>query len=313
MNTKHLVDPELAPLLDSIPVFELNNHTLGMARASSIKATGPVISSIEVSEHKVPGISQAPEVRVLLYTPKNLASPWPVLVWIHGGGYVMGSADNEDVTVKNLINKVGCAVVVVDYRLAPETPYPGALEDCYAALNWVYKNATELEIDAGRIAIGGSSAGAGLCAALALFNRDQGEVPVVFELLVHPMLDDRTAVTSDPHPYTGEFIWTRQANYFGWQSLLGQTPGSEDVSPYAAASRAKNLAGLPPTFISVGSLDLFLDEDMEYARRLTRAGVSTEFHLYPGGYHGFNMVSTARISQALERDVIDALKRALHT
>jgi acetyl esterase/lipase len=144
-----------------------------------------------------------------------------------------------------------------------------------------------------------------------LLTRDRAEVPLAFELLIYPMLDDHTAVTSDPHPYTGEFVWTPNANYFGWSSLLGQEPGSEGVSPYAAAARAEKLEGLPPTYISVGALDLFLEEDMEYVRRLVRAGVPTELHVYPGGYHAFNLWPEAQVSKAFERDIVTALKRAL--
>jgi acetyl esterase/lipase len=199
----------------------------------------------------------------------------------------------------------------VDYRLAPETPHPGPVEDCYAALKWLYTHADELGVDPKRIAIGGASAGGGLAAALGLLTRDRGEVPLVFQLLIYPMLDDRTVTTTDPHPYTGEFIWTAEANRFGWRSLLGQEPGGPDVSPYAAAARAESLAGLPSTFISVGALDLFLEEDIEYARRLIRAGVPTELHVYPGAYHGFNLTADAQVSQVAARDQLAALKRAL--
>lgn len=240
----------------------------------------------------------------------TLVKPLPALLWIHGGGYVIGSADGEDAGVKSMVSAVGCAAVSVDYRLAPETPHPGPVEDCYAALKWMYTHASELGVDATRIAIGGASAGGGLAAALGLLARDRGEVPLVFQLLIYPMLDDRTVILADPHPYTGEFIWTAEANRFGWRSLLGQEPGGPDVSPYAAAARAESLAGLPPTFINVGSLDLFLEEDLEYARRLMRAGVPTELHVYPGAYHGFNMVADAQVTQAAARDELSALKRA---
>jgi acetyl esterase/lipase len=225
---------------------------------------------------------------------------------------VLGSADQDEGTVKEIVSAVGCAAVSVDYRLAPETPHPGPVEDCYAALMWLHAHAAELGVDPDRIAIGGASAGGGLAAALALLARDRGEVALAFQLLIYPMLDDRTVTHSDPHPLTGEFIWTPDANRFGWFSLLGQEPGGADVSPYAAAARAEDLAGLPPTYISVGALDLFLEEDMEYARRLIRAGVPTELHVYPGAYHGFNMTPNARIVQSFTRDVTSALRRALN-
>ncbi len=155
------------------------------------------------------------------------------------------------------------------------------------------------------------SAGGGLAAALALLVRDRGEFTLAFQHLIYPMLDDRTCTTKDPHPYTGEFVWTAHNNHFGWSSLLGHEPGLEGVSPYVAPARATDLAGLPPTFISTGSLDLFLEEDMDYAQRLLRAGVPVEFHIYPGGFHAFNVAPGAAIAQQAGRDSADALRRAL--
>jgi acetyl esterase/lipase len=249
-------------------------------------------------------------VRVLVYIPKNVSTPLPALLWIHGGGYVFGSAEQDDLQVKSIVSTVECAAVSVDYRLAPETPHPGPVEDCYAALKWLYMHAGELGVDATRIAIGGASAGGGLTAGLALLTRDRGEVPLAFQLLIYPMLDDRTVTSAEPHPYTGEYIWTTDANRFGWTALLGQEPGGPDVSPYAAAARAEHLEGLPSTFISVGALDLFLEEDLEYARRLMRAGVPTELHVYSGAFHGFNMVAGAKVVRSFVRDQLDALTRA---
>jgi acetyl esterase/lipase len=316
MTTRHLVDPELVALLDTFPAVALNSETLLLMR-SSLKemmarpeADLPGFSTIAVSERCVPGPEGAPDVRVLVYRPTTASTPLPALLWIHGGGYVLGSADQEDPGVKAIVAAVGCAAVSVDYRLAPETPHPGPVEDCYAALRWLHSHAEELGVDPTRIAIGGASAGGGLAAGLALLTRDRGEVPLIFQLLLCPMLDDRTAALAEPHPYTGEFIWTAEANRFGWTSLLGQEPGGPDVSPYAAAARAEHLEGLPPAFINVGSIDLFVEEDLEYARRLMRAGVPTELHVYPGAYHGFSMVPSAKVSQAAARDQLNALVRA---
>jgi acetyl esterase/lipase len=318
MTTRHLVDPELVAMLDIFPALELTNETLVQVRAmieemGSLMAPNlPAFPDISVSERFVPGPEGAPDVRVLVYLPTTVRAPLPAMLWIHGGGYVIGSADQEDLSAKTIVSAVGCAVVSVDYRLAPETPHPGPVEDCYAALRWLYTHAGELGVDTARIAIGGGSAGGGLAAALALLTRDRGEVPLAFQLLIFPMLDDRTVTTADPHPYTGEFLWTADANRFGWTALLGQEPGGPDISPYASAARAEHLEGLPPTFIGVGTLDLFLEEDLEYARRLMRAGVPTELHVYPGAYHGFPLVAGAWMSQALERDQLAALKRAFH-
>jgi acetyl esterase/lipase len=233
------------------------------------------------------------------------------LLWMHGGGYVSGSADAEDIRTRTMAAELGCVIVSVDYRLAPETPYPGPLEDCYAALRWLHASALELGVNTGRLAIGGGSSGGGLAAVLALLARDRGEIPLAFQALLAPMLDDRTVTADPPHPYTGEFIWTRDTNRFGWTALLGREPGSDGISPYAAAARAENLASLPPTFIAVGALDLFLEENMEYARRLIRAGVPTELHVYPGVFHGFQLVPHAQVTQAAARDQISAIRRAL--
>lgn len=315
MTTRHLVDPELLPALDHIPDVKFTRESLGQIRAMMKQNRRPVSSpefaSIAVSERFVPGPEGAPEVRVLVYLPTTVQGPLPALLWTHGGGYVMGAPEQEDLLVKTMVSVAGCAAVSVDYRLAPETPHPGPVEDSYAALKWLYTHASELGVDPTRIAIGGGSAGAGLAAALGLLTRDRGEIPLVFQILLFPMLDDRTVTAANPHPYTGEFLWTAQANQFGWIALLGGQPGGPGISPYAAAARAENLAGLPPTFICVASLDLLLEEDMEYARRLLRAGVPTESHVYPRAYHGFVTSPNSQVAQAGMRDLLAALKRAL--
>jgi acetyl esterase/lipase len=312
MTTRHLVDPELVALLDQVSDSILTAEIVRQSRALISQAPANVShsSTLSVSERFIPGPEGAPTVRVLVYLPTSVQGPLPVLLWLHGGGYVMGSADAEDLRVKNIVSALGCAAVSVDYRLAPETPHPGPLEDCYAALKWLWTHADELLIDPHRIAVGGASAGGGLAAALALLTRDRGEISVVFQCLLAPMLDDRTCTLAEPHPYTGEFIWTPQANRFGWTALLGQEPGGPDVSPYAAAARAQHLEGLPATSINVGALDLFLEEDLEYARRLMRAGVPTELHVHPGAYHGFILVPDAQVTQAAWRDQLAALQRA---
>ena len=202
-------------------------------------------------------------------------------------------------------------IVSVDYRLAPETRFPGALEDCYAALTWSFAQAATLGIDAARLGVMGESAGGGLAASLALLARDRREHALAFQHLIYPMLDDRTCIRTDPHPYAGEILWTPHNNAFGWSSLLGVAPGSDNVSPYAAPARAQNLAGLPRTFISTGALDLFLEEDLDYARRLTRHGVPVELHVYPGAYHGFDLVPGTHIGQIASRDSLAALRYAL--
>lgn len=317
MDTMHLVDPELAPMLQVFPQLQLTRETLPEIRAGieAMFAQGsagqPEFPNITVTKHAVPGPDGAPDVPVIMYVPKSEQRPLPALLWIHGGGYVIGSVEQDDLQVKGMVDQVGCVAVSVEYRLAPETAAPGSVEDCYAVLRWLHANAAEYGVDSNRIAIGGASAGGGMAAALGLLTRDRGEIPFAFQLLIYPMLDDRTGTTSEPHPHVGEFIWTVESNRFGWSALLGHAPGGDHASPYAAPARAESLAGLPATFICVGALDLFLEEDLEYARRLMRAGIPTELHVYPAAFHGFNLMSTARVSQAFNRDLTEALRRAL--
>ena len=318
MSFRHLVDPELLPLLEQWPTLVLSKELLPQIRAGrdqvrALAGQPPVPPDVEVHERHVPGPPGAPEVRVWVYRPQG-APPggWPALLHIHGGGYILGSASMGDVGNRWLAQRVGCVIVSVDYRLAPETPFPGPVEDCYAALRWLHANAREWGVDTSRIAIGGESAGGGLAAALGLLARDRGELPIAFQALVFPMLDDRTGSGVEPAAHMGAFIWTRESNRFGWECLLGQKPGGEGVSPYAAPARAPSLQGLPPTGLWVGALDLFLEEDVEYARRLLHAGVPTELHVYPGAFHGFMFMDQAQVSQAFSRDYQQALRRALH-
>jgi len=184
------------------------------------------------------------------------------------------------------------------------------VEDAYAALKWVHGQAQSLGIDPARIAIGGESAGGGLAAALGLLARDRGEIPVCFQLLIYPMLDDRTGTAPPLNAHTGEFIWTRSDNQFGWSSLLGHPAGQADASCYAVPARAQSVVGLPPTFIAVGALDLFLEEDIAYAQRLLQAGIATELHVYPGAFHAFDLMAPAQVAQQFERDFRTALRRA---
>jgi acetyl esterase/lipase len=311
MTSRHLVDPELAQILSQLPSFELNAATLPALRAMDFPADAPVAGEVHRVERELPGPSGAPAVRALFYTPAAAGGPLPAVLHIHGGGYVMGVPETNDARNRQLARNVGCAVLSVDYRLAPETPFPGGIEDCYAALLWLHRHAARLGVDAQRIAISGESAGGGLAASLALLARDRGEVPVCFQQLTFPMIDDRTGSLGEAHPYAGEFIWTAVSNRYAWTALLNGTPGGDAVSAYAAASRAPNLAGLAPAFIAVGALDLFVDEDIDYARRLIRAGVPTELHVYPGAFHGYPMFAPhARITRQADQDAAAAMRVA---
>ena len=310
MNSRHLVDPELAPALDLVPPVDIGPDNLAELRKSAQPVPVEAPTDVRLEVQTITGPAGDP-LRLLVFTPPRAQDEvLPALLHIHGGGYVGGTADLNAGYLRSRSAAVGCVIVSVDYRVAPETPYPGSVEDCYTGLQWLYQLAPELGVDRQRVGVAGESAGGGLAAALALLARDRGEVPLCHQHLIFPMLDDRTCVR-EPHPYAGEFIWTARSNHFGWSSLLGCPPGSEGVSAYAAPARAENLAGLPPTFIAVGALDLFIEEDIEYARRLIRAGIPTELHVYPGAYHGYQVVPHAGITLNAERDSIDALRRAL--
>ena len=313
-----MVDPELQRLLESFPPLVLALDNLPQIRAEGaelwkkLNATAVTAGSqdVQVVERFVAGPPEAPEVRILTYRPARSKAPLPGYLQIHGGGYVLGSADGSDAANRELAAAVSCFIVSVDYRLAPETRAPGAVEDCYAALQWLHGSADELGVDRQRIAIGGESAGGGLAAALALLTRDRGTLAICFQNLTYPMLDDRTAALVNRNAFTGHHLWTHEHNRFGWSALLGGAPGAVGISPYAAPARATDLRGLPPTLITVGQLDLFLEEDIDYATRLMQAGVLTELHVYPGAYHGFDLEREAKVSQAMARDRLNALARA---
>lgn len=317
MSSRALVDPELLGGIDLVPVFNLADCDITAFRAGLPDALPPLESyareDVAIERMKVPGPAGAPDVEIILYRPLQAgAGPLPLFLNIHGGGYIFGAAAENGPGDVRTASEVGCVVASVEYRLAPETVAPGAVEDCYAALHWLHTNADRLALDPQRIAVGGQSAGGGLAAALALLARDRGEIPICFQLLIYPMLDDRTAAQSPSHcnPFTGEFVWTRTSNLAGWRAYLGHEPGAPAVAPYAVPARAANLAGLPPAYITVGMLDLFLEEDIAYAQRLMNAGVSTELHVLPGAYHGFELAKDAALARRSEFDRREALKRA---
>ena len=319
MSMTDRLDPELAAPLDTFLHLTgggLNLHDIPATRrtmdelAAAQMAKVPPITGITTADRQVPGPDG--EVFVRIYQPAERPDTLPALLWIHGGGYVLGSVERDDLLATHLAKVAQCVVVSVEYRLAPEHPFPAPVEDCYAALKWLATHTDELGVEPSRIAIGGASAGGGLAAGLALLTRDRGEVELAFQLLIYPMIDDRNvSPASETRPDT--FVWTRENNRMGWHAYLGREPGGADVSPYAAAARASDLTGLAPAYIPVGDLDLFLDENIEYAQRLLAAGVPTELHVYPGGYHGFNgFAPGAEIAQRFNNERDEALKRILH-
>ncbi|MEQ1809739.1 MAG: alpha/beta hydrolase fold domain-containing protein [Terricaulis sp.] len=319
MDTRKLVDPALLPVLDIVPTVALSNELLGPMREADRFAQLPVNVPDEVREgveqtiRKAPGLAGVPEITLTIYRPRAAQQPLPCIYHIHGGGFVGGAAAQLEPLHRPAAFDLNCIIVSVDYRLAPEHRFPAGIEDCYAGLAWTFANADALGIDRNRIGVMGESAGGGLAAALALLARDRGEYNLAFQHLIYPMLDDRTCVAADPNPVSGEFIWTRHNNTFGWTSLLGHEPGRDGVSLYAAPARATDLAGLPRAFIACPTLDLFIDEDIAYATRLARAGVPVELHVYPGGFHGFDIFgANAPLSQRARQDSREALRRTFN-
>ncbi|MFT4054402.1 MAG: alpha/beta hydrolase [Novosphingobium sp.] len=307
------IDKDLLPVVEAIPTFDLSDEVLPMAREGmeqmAALAPVPTDSGVTWREGHI-ATAAGHDLKVVIYTPDAMTGELPALLHIHGGGYVAGSHKISHIGNIGLAADLAAVIVSVDYRLAPETVAPGSVEDCYAALCWMVEQASALGIDTTRIAVRGESAGGGLAAALALLARDRGGPALVHQNLIYPMLDDLTCITELPE-HLGAFVWTAASNRYGWRSLLGKAPGSADVSPYCAPARATDLAGLPSSFIGVGELDLFLPEDMDYARRLILAGVRTEMHVYPGAFHGFDAQADAPVTIAMKRDATEALRRAL--
>jgi acetyl esterase/lipase len=302
VNARDLLDPEFAPLAGLFP--DVVSFDLITAIRGTTFPSPPLSDAVVRSEHSVPGDAPVP---VRMHRPKGAVGLLPCMYSIHGGGYILGSYDMDDGFFDRVSPKLGLIGVSVEYRLAPEAPYPTPLEDCYRGLKWVYDSAEELGVDASRIGIGGTSAGGGLAAALALLARDRGEVPVWFQLLDCPMLDDRQHTPSSR--LDGLAVWSREANEFGWRSYLGDLYGKPDVSPHAAPARETNLSGLPPAFVSVGTVDGFRDEDVDYATRLNQAGVPTELHVYPGACHGYQIAADSAVARQSARDAEEWLAR----
>ncbi len=270
----------------------------------------PLPDNVSVVDHGVEGF-EGHEMLVRTYARVGREGSSGGLYWIHGGGMILGDVAMSDFGCAQLADKLGIMVASVEYRLAPEYPFPVPLEDCYAGLKWFFDNAEEFGVDTDRIAIGGASAGGGLAAGLALLARDRNEVSPCFQLLTYPMLDDRNDTLSS-HEIFDARLWNRQANDVGWNAYLSGAAGTADVSPYAAPARAADLTGLPPAYVTVGELDMFVDEDVTYAQRLLQAGVRTELHVYPGCFHGSDgWVPKAPMSRRWRRDELEALRAVL--
>jgi len=310
MDHLHLVDPDVRDIVAQFPPLLPTTETLPALRDAVLGLYPPAEAPYE--ERHVGGLKGAPDVRVLIHRPPTDAKDLPAILYIHGGGFIAGAPDMMAVASTRLAVEQNAVVVAVQYRLAPETPFPGPVEDCYAALKWMAAEADELGINAARIVIFGQSAGGGLAAATALMARDMAEPAVKAQFLLYPMLDARTGTDKAPidNPVTGTFGWVRDSNRFGWSAMRGKAQIPAERIGHFSPAEASSLEGLPATFIAIGSLDLFLEESLAYAQRLSRAGVPLEAHIYPGAIHGFEMFA-GDIADAFNSAFALAMRRAL--
>ena len=308
------VDPEMAAALKKSGRNSEVPSAQNLAAWRAADKNSSVLSAPELQPHKmvIPGPTGQGDVNVLVFDPKPGQKNRPAVIFIHGGGFIVGHADTNLRLPQLAAQATGAFTVSVDYALAPEARFPVALEQCYATLAWLHRNAARLGIDPTRIAVMGDSAGGGHAAMLTIAARDRREFPIAYQCLIYPVLDDRTGSTREMPPYMGHFLWTPAANRFAWSSLLGMPPGSASPPLGSVPARVKDLSGLPPAFIGVGSIDLFCDEDIEYARRLAMAGISAELFIVPGAYHGFDIVAPeAKLTVQFQDVWQSALRRGL--
>ena len=313
--TQRNYDPELEQILSLLPtVTDFSSvetiQTMREARAELFGSPPPDRDDVSKQDLEVPGPEGAPDVPIRIYRPTaDATEPRPCVYEIHGGGFMTGSIDMMDGWCQVAAARLDAVVVSVEYRLAPEHPFPAGVEDCYAGLCWTAQNASDLGVDRDRIAVAGQSAGGGLAAATALLARDRGGPALCFQLLEIPELDDRletpSMVAFDDTP-----LWNRPNAVWSWRHYLGPDHSGE-VSPYAAPARAMDLSGLPSAYVSTMEFDPLRDEGIEYALRLMQAGVSVELHSYPGTFHGSSLLPTAGVSKRNAAEVLDSLARAL--
>ena len=315
MSRRDHIDPDVRGPLDQLlqlmpggfnavaDIVERRAAALQLLAALDVPPNPNVVSA----DRAIPGPHGAPDITMRVYRPVDATGTLPGIYFIHGGGMVLGNMDGEDPVASMICERVDAIVVSVEYRLAPEHPYPAPVEDCYAGLAWMARNAAELGFDADRLAVYGGSAGGGLTIATSMLARDRGFPALRFQMPIYPMIDDRNETPSS-HEITDIGIWDRSANIESWRWYLGN--GKPDH--YAAPARAEDLAGLPATFIDVGTVDLFRDEDIAFATRLMQAGVPTELHVNPGAYHAAEMLAPeSALSERIWTRRIEALRRAL--
>ncbi len=289
-----------------LPVELANERTLPIGRRMLGRPTA--CSSGVTSREVEVTASGGGRVRTLVYEPAGRTRPSGAVLWIHGGGYVMGTPEMSNDWCSRMARELDALVVNVDYRLAPEHPFPAGLDDSYAVLEWLHREAEALGVDPARVAIGGGSAGGGMAASLAQMAHDRGGPAVCFQLLEYPMLDDRTG----PVGGADTLVWTSRSNSYAWRAYLGREAAHATEQPWAVPARRADLSGLPPAWVGVGDLDLFHAEDVEYARRLREAGVPCELHVVPGMYHAADVLaSDSHAMRSFTARMIDALRAGL--
>jgi acetyl esterase/lipase len=310
-----LVDPELRALAQQVtagyaPYAPMDVEKLAARRAAMAGMAQPFAGEPGVARRSIPVANGAPDVDLLVINARRGARR-PMILHTHGGGFTSSSAAASVPNLQGLARTLDCVIVTVDYRNAPEARWNESLEETYAGLRWTHAQADELGGDPSRIALLGESGGGGHAALLAFAARDRGEVPVCFQALIYPMLDDRTGGARRLPPHLGGFGWNAEFNQFGWRCFLGCEPGTRDVPPAAVPARRTDLAGLPPTYLAAAALDLLVVEDLEYAQRLIEAGVPTELHVAPAAVHGFDLMAPeAAVSRRFAAAKVDALRRA---
>lgn len=309
MNRGPTVDPELAKLVEWMRLGNLTHDTLDSIR--TYLRPDPRLFDLRLKPTEVWTSSQ-PCVRLLVYNPPTPLRNRPAILHFHGGGLICGSADMSKVNMPAIALEHDAVIVSVDYRLAPENPFPAALDDASAALRWLRDNSGKLGVDPSRIVLMGESAGGGIAAALSLMIRDTGDTPVAAQFLVYPMLDHRTGHVQSTiaNDDIGDLVWTTQNNRFSWDCYRGRYSVDDERASWFSPALAEQYEDLPSTFIAVGTLDLFAKENLAFAAELMRAGAEVQFHLLAGAVHGFDMARRSGIAREFAQMFSNALTRA---
>ena len=305
--------PDLKEEFLKLPSLSLDGNDLQKMRTEIdelIKTTGlPHDSKVKVYDQFIQN-SDGTKLRLRIYDPIVRTRNAPGILWIHGGGFIMGTPEESEERYLRFALELAAVVIAVDYRLAPEHPYPAAIQDCYSALNWLFENAPTLGVNRDKFAVVGASAGAGLAASLSIMTRDKKGPKIAFQMLLYPMLDDR-GITESSNMTLDDRLWTKKLDKIAWNHYIGHVK-EEDRNSYMAPAREKNLSALPPTYSFIGELDIFLDDTIIFVQRLLQAGVPTEFHIYPGCIHAFeSFIPNAPISVKATIDMLGALRKAL--